>query len=184
MCLSVEALLATYGHAVQIYTNPLTFLSEASRLSTGLVLLDLRMKEMNGLEVLERLKEEAFQLPVIIITGHGDVDLAVRAMKLGAFDFVQKPFREDLLVEKINAALAARQQSTRTGGTTTRALESLTARERQVAEALAGGLSNKQVADQLGLSVRTVEMHRARAMQRLGCRNFADFLRTIIETQN
>lgn len=179
MCRSLEALLGTYGHQIRTYTNPLQFLEDAHDLEGGLVLLDLRMKEANGLEVLERLRGQGGRLPVIIITGHGDVALAVQAMKLGAIDFIEKPFREDTLVTKIERELLVLEQNRPAN----RLLHSLTSRERQVAEALAQGLSNKQVADQLGLSVRTVEMHRSRGMQRLGCRSFADYLRAIIAAQ-
>lgn len=180
MCRSLEALLSTFGHEVRSFSDPAVFLSAAPTLAPGLVLLDLRLDGVSGLEVLAELKDQSSRLPVIIITAHGDVDLAVQAMKLGARDFIQKPFGDKVLIEKIEREAGALTSSGGEDQHDQDSLGNLTARERQVAEGLSRGLSNKQVADELGLSVRTVEMHRSRAMQRLGCRTFADFLRAIL----
>jgi two-component system response regulator FixJ len=177
MCLSIEALLSAHGYVVQCYESPLQFLDRVATLPGGVLLVDLRMEELDGIEVIRRLEGRGDRFPAIMITAHGDIEVAVKAIKLGARDFIQKPFRDHVLmgaIDRIAEELAVQKEE----GSKPRNL--LTGREREVAERLAKGLSNKQIAYDLGISVRTVEMHRLRAMQRLGCKSLADLLRILL----
>jgi two-component system response regulator FixJ len=133
------------------------------------------MPEMNGLEVLAAIRSDLSRLPTVIITAHGEIDAAVKAIKLGAKDFIQKPFREKALLEVIKHAI----EDVDEGEIRHQFLDDLSPREREVVLGLSRGIPNKILAHQLGISVRTVEMHRSRAMQRLGCKTFADLLRRI-----
>lgn len=145
----------------------------------SVVLLDVRMPGMSGMALLNRLRTEHPSLPVIMITGHGDIDMAVRAMKLGARDFITKPFSAQGLLDRIQEVLS---QATRSADTQSRAeqaasrLQGLTRRERDVFERIAAGHSNKAVALELGLSVRTVETHRARIMEKLKAKTLVDLV--------
>lgn len=145
----------------------------------SVLLLDVRMPGMSGMALLSRLRTEHPSLPVIMITGHGDIDMAVRAMKLGARDFITKPFSAQGLLDRIQEVLS---QATRSADTQSRAeqaasrLQGLTRRERDVFERIAAGHSNKAVALELGLSVRTVETHRARIMEKLEAKTLVDLV--------
>jgi FixJ family two-component response regulator len=145
----------------------------------SVLLLDVRMPGMSGMTLLKQLRAEHAALPVIIITGHGDIDMAVRAMKLGARDFITKPFSAQKLLDRIQEVLdqAARDTDAqaRSEGAARR-LEGLTRREREIFERIASGQSNKTVAHELGLSVRTVETHRARIMEKLESKTLVDLV--------
>jgi two-component system response regulator FixJ len=176
---SLERLLDAIGFRVSSYATPKAFLGVASDLSAGCVLLDLRMPEMDGFEVQARLLLINPDLPVIVVTAQGDVQTAVRAMKAGAVDFIEKPYSDDALVSAIESAL-------RTGATKGRAADiaaaaaliaTLSPRERQVLEALVAGQPNKVIAFGLGISARTVEVHRSRMMDRLGVRQLGQAVR-------
>jgi two-component system response regulator FixJ len=146
------------------------------------MLLDLRMPGMDGLELLARMSELAIDLPVIVLTGHGDVPTAVKAMKAGAVDFIEKPIDEAQLFTAIDAALAEKKPAARHHAVA-RASEQmalLSPRERQVLEAIAAGRPNKLIAYDLGISVRTVEVHRAHMLDRLGVRNIAEAIRIAV----
>jgi two-component system response regulator FixJ len=161
------------------YETAQAVLDDAATLSSGCILLDLQMPGMDGIELLGRLGELGVDLPVIVVTGHGDVPTAVRAMKAGAVDFIEKPIDEDLLLGTINAVLAENKPSAR-DHEAARAVEQmgrLSPRERQVLDAIAVGRPNKLIAYDLGLSVRTVEVHRAHMLDRLGVRNIAEAIR-------
>lgn len=178
MCRSVEALLSPAGFTVSCFTSPETFLECRSRLANGILLLDLRMPTMNGIDVLRALQDDLSRLPTVVLSAHGDIELAVLSLRLGARDFLQKPYRAEKLIEVVSRELALLDQPAATGEPHGR-LDSLSPREREVVLALARGLHNKEIASILKISVRTVEMHRARAMQRLGCRSLADVLRLV-----
>ncbi|QDP20419.1 response regulator transcription factor [Sphingomonas xanthus] len=181
MCLSLKALLEACEFEVDTFNSPTLFLEAIERLEPGVVLLDLRMPEMSGLEVLAQMNGFVERFPVIFITAHGEIDVAVKAIKMGAKDFLQKPFDDDALIGVIEQEMSGLQSNGDVGTTSeTPRLHSLSPREREVVEALAQGLPNKVIANRLGLSVRTVEMHRARAMSRLQCRTFADLLRVVL----
>ncbi len=178
MCESIEALLSSHDFKVECFTDPSEFIGRLQDLASGIVLLDLRMPVMSGHDVLAAMKGYLRKFPVIMMTGHGEIEDAVKAIKGGAKDFIQKPFREGALLDVVFAErislsnIPANEEGHR-------GLAILSPRERDVVLALAEGRPNKIIAHDLGLSVRTVEMHRARAMSRLGCRTFADLLRAI-----
>jgi two-component system response regulator FixJ len=176
---SLERLLDTVGFQVASYATPKAFLGVAGDLPVGCALLDLRMPEMDGLQVQAHLLRINPDLPVIVMTGQGDVQAAVRAMKAGAVDFIEKPYSDDALIAAIESALKGGVRKDRTGDMTAAAalIDTLSPRERQVLEALVAGQPNKVIAFDLGISVRTVEVHRARMMDRLGVRQFAEAVR-------
>jgi len=155
-------------------------------LKDGCILLDIRMPGMDGLEVQQALQEKGVLLPVIIMTGHGDVGLAVKAMKAGAVDFIEKPFAKETLISSIDESF---QRLSRKEATDDRKkdanmrLQSLTPRERDVLEGLAQGLPNKTIAYDLGISPRTVEIHRANLMIKLGVRSLSETLRIAFAAQ-
>ena len=177
---SLSFLLKTSGFPVQQFDGGLPFLKAAGALEPGCVLLDVRMPDMDGLEVQRELRARGVMLPVVIMTGHGDVDMAVAAMKAGASDFIEKPFEKAALLACIDAA---RRQSIAARGADARAqeaqarLNALTDRERDVLNGLVDGLPNKTIAYDLGISPRTVEIHRANLMQKLEVRSLAEALR-------
>jgi two-component system, LuxR family, response regulator FixJ len=175
---SLERLLDSAGLRALSYESPLAFLDAAMGLSAGCVLLDVRMPEMDGLTLQAWLAKLEVALPVIVITGQGDVQTAVRAMKAGAVDFIEKPNDESLL-NAIETALAraGRPDRAHEAGEAKQRVAELTPRERQVLDALVAGHPNKVIAYDLGISVRTVEVHRARMMERLGVRQLAEAIR-------
>ena len=181
MCRSLYALLSATGYDFRYFTSPLQFLRQQNELEPGVLLVDLRMPEMDGLELLARIDSEFHRFRAVMFTGHGDISIAVQSIKLGAADFLQKPFGELELLEIIERELAVLVGTPSDAGTPQSPLGSLSPRERDVVASLARGLSNKAIAKDLGISVRTVEMHRSRAMQRLGCRNLAELLRKVFE---
>jgi len=176
---SLERLLDAVGFRVASYAAPKAFLDVAGDLPAGCVLLDLRMPEMDGFEVQARLLLTNPGLPVIVVTAQGDVQTAVRAMKAGAVDFIEKPYSEDALVAAIEFALKAGAARGRDDDIAAASvlIDTLSPREREVLEALAAGQPNKVIAFGLGLSVRTVEVHRSRMMDRLGVQQFAQAVR-------
>jgi two-component system response regulator FixJ len=176
MCSSLVALLSSCGFEVTCFNNPLEFLEKRRALDPGVLLLDLRMPEMNGLEVLDAIQTDLRRFQTIVITAHGEIDVAVKAIKLGAIDFIQKPFRGEELLEVIQHAIDGLEPDS---AEQNQLFDTLSPRERDVVLGLSKGVPNKVIAHQLGISVRTVEMHRARAMQRLGCKTFADMLRRV-----
>jgi two-component system, LuxR family, response regulator FixJ len=177
---SASFMLKTSGYAVETWANGVAFLKEIRHVSEGCILLDVRMPEMDGLEVQQALLERGVTMPVIILTGHADVSIAVRAMKAGAVDFLEKPFEKAVLIASIEAAFARMEAAE---GAAARSAEAevvlgiLTPREREVLEGLAQGLPNKTIAYDLGISPRTVEVHRANLMAKLEVRSLSDALR-------
>jgi two-component system response regulator FixJ len=179
---SLERLLDAVGFQVASYATPKAFLDIAGSLHGGCVLQDLRMPEMDGLEVQARLLLINPDLPVIVVTAQGDVQTAVRAMKAGAADFIEKPYSDDALIAAIESALKTSAAEGRTDDIAKAAslIDTLSPRERQVLEALVAGQQNKVIAFDLGISVRTVEVHRARMMDRLGVHQFAEAVRLLV----
>ena len=176
---SLERLLDSAGLRALSYESPLAFLDAAVGLSAGCVLLDVRMPEMDGLTLQVWLANLEVALPVIVITGQGDVQTAVRAMKAGAVDFIEKPYNDESLLNAIETALAraGRPDRAHEAGEAKHRIAELTPRERQVLDALVAGHPNKVIAYDLGISVRTVEVHRARMMERLRVRQLAEAIR-------
>jgi FixJ family two-component response regulator len=177
-------LLDAHGIASVSFTSPRQFLRTIRVEDPGCILLDVRMPGLSGLEVQEALTRRHCQQPVLFLTGHGDIPMAVRATRAGALDFIEKPVRESQLLSRVRSALKhdQRQRARRGGnGQSARMASRLTPRERQVGELLAQGLSSADMAKKLRLSVRTVEMHRLRMMRRLGVDNTAQAVRLIVE---
>ena len=177
---ALEALLSTIGHATAAYARPTEFLKQFDPARPGCLILDIRMPEMSGLEVQQQLNSRGSMLPVIMITGHGDVPMAVQAMKHGAFDFLQKPFRDQDLIDRINAALkldAENREVIERHADIRRRFESLTPREQDVIKLVVDGRANKVIAIDLGLSERTVEIHRANVMEKMGARSIAHLVK-------
>ena len=175
-------LLRSEGLTTVTYDTAQAVLNGASSLSFGCILLDLQMPGMDGLQLLARLSELGIELPVIVVTGHGDVATAVKAMKAGAVDFIEKPIDEVQLLAAIDAALTEKKSAARNRAAA-RAIEQmalLSPRERQVLEAIAVGRPNKLIAYDLGISVRTVEVHRAHMLDRLGVRYIGEAIRIAV----
>jgi two-component system, LuxR family, response regulator FixJ len=179
---SLERLLDAAGFRVVSYDSSLAFLQAARGLSGGCVLLDVRMPGMDGLEVQARLNQLNVSLPVIMMTGHGDVPSAVRAMKAGAVDFLEKPFDDETLLRTIEVGLARAGKPGRERDVLQAAqrIATLSPRECEVLDGLLAGRPNKVIAFDLGISVRTVEVHRAHMMERLGTRQLAGAIRLAI----
>ncbi len=177
---AVTLLLRTVGYQPVAFARPSEFLAGFDAQLHGCLVLDIRMPEMSGLEIQQQLNRSGVMLPVIFITGHGDIPMAVQAMKDGAFDFLTKPFRDQDLLDRINNALKQdaenRAAIERHADMRSRA-ESLTAREREVFELIVEGKANKVVAIDLGLSERTVEIHRSNVMEKMGARSVAHLVR-------
>ena len=177
---ALSTLFATIGHATAAFARPTEFLQQHDAARPGCLVLDIRMPEMSGLEVQQQLNRRGSMLPVIMITGHADVPMAVQAMKDGAFDFLQKPFRDQDLLDRINAALqldAENRQLVERHADLRRRFESLTSREQEVIRLVVDGRANKVIAIDLGLSERTVEIHRANVMEKMGARSVAHLVK-------
>jgi two-component system response regulator FixJ len=178
---SLELLLGSMGFITVSYAAPESFLLAAPSLTDGCVLLDVKMPGVGGLEVQAMLKAVGFALPIIVITGQGDIQTAVRSMKAGAFDFLEKPYEDEALLRAIEAAFATTPHGhDRQTLDAIQRIAELRPREREVLEALVAGASNKVIAFDLGLSVRTVEVHRARMMDRLGTHQLAEAIRLAV----
>jgi two-component system response regulator FixJ len=183
---SVGFMLKTSGFHVRAYESGVELLKTAPELEPGCILLDIRMPGMDGLEVQEALRSKGVTLPVIIMTGHGDVSLAVQAMKAGAVDFIEKPFEKAVLISAIDQALDQLKRSAASRERSDEALvrlQALTPREREVLDGLAKGLPNKTIAYDLGICPRTVEIHRANLMSKLGARSLSEALRLAFAAQ-
>jgi two-component system response regulator DctR len=167
-------LFQSRGVATASWPSAEAFLSDYDDGMRGCVVLDVRMAEMSGLELFDRLLALGCAMPVIFLTGHGDVPLAVAAVKRGAFDFIEKPFNDNDLANRVIEALAidaAALQARATQASLASRLATLTVREREVMELILGGKLNKVIADQLNIAIRTVEVHRARIFEKMGVRS-------------
>lgn len=178
---SLAMLLRSVGLASRSYAGAQEFLDAWQPQGAECVVCDVRMPGMSGLELQEALSARSASLPVVLITGHGDVAMAVRAMKAGASDFIEKPFNDQVLLDAVNRALARARDGQGVGRAEIEArLATLTPREREVLLLVAEGRPNKVVATRLGLSTRTVEVHRARVMEKLQARSLAELVRMAI----
>jgi FixJ family two-component response regulator len=178
---SIACLLDSVNLPSRIFSDASAFLEFCDPRQQGCILLDIRMPGMSGMELLENLKANGVALPVIVITGHGDVPLAVRALKLGAFDFVQKPFNAHDLLDRVHAAL----QQVRESSHKTRKLDrlrnhfdALTGREREIMELVVAGNPSKVIGTKLGISSRTVDIHRSNIMRKLNVRTVAELVQS------
>lgn len=181
---ALKLLLKSVGLIATVLPTAQQFLATYDPLQPGCLVLDVRMPGMSGLELQEQLNLKGAVIPVIFITGHGDVPMAVEAMQQGAFDFLQKPFRDQDLIDRIQKALAKDKQNRAELGERSRhreRFESLTPREREVLALVASGKPNKVMAGDLGLSQRTVEIHRARVMEKMGASSLAQLVRIVMD---
>lgn len=177
---SASFMLRHAGFAVKTYTDGVAFLEAVAEAGPGCILLDVQMPRMDGLEVQEQLNSRGVAMPVIVLTGHGDVNVAVKAMKAGAVDFVEKPYEKQTLISALNRAfrrLEERSQRDLLIDEARGKIEHLTPREREVLEGLVEGLTNKSIADALDISPRTVEIHRANLMEKLEATSLSGVLR-------
>jgi two-component system, LuxR family, response regulator FixJ len=177
---ALDALLSTVGYKTAVFSRPSEFLANFKADSPGCLVLDIRMPGMSGLELQRHLNRMGSMVPVIFITGHGDIPMAVQAMKEGAFEFIQKPFRDQDLLDRINHALkqdAGNRNTVARRAEVLHRLESLTPRERQVMDMVVEGAANKVIAIDLHLSERTVEIHRAKVMEKMGARSVAHLVK-------
>jgi two-component system response regulator FixJ len=179
---SLERLLLSADFTPVLYATPAAIIERASELSQGCLLLDVRLPGMDGLELQARLTALGVRLPVILMTGQADVPTAVRAMKAGAVDFIEKPFDEERLLTAVELALAVIGQAEREheAADAAQRIGMLSPRERQVLEGLVAGRPNKVITHDLGISVRTVEVHRARMLERLGIRRASQAIRLAV----
>ena len=177
---ALTVLITTVGYQPVAYAKPSEFLAKYDKSQPSCLILDVRMPEMSGLEVQQQLNRAGSMLPVILVSGHGDIPMAVQAMKDGAFDFLQKPFRDQDLLDRINGALkldAQNRESVDRLADLRGRQESLTPREREVLGLVVDGKANKVIAIDLGLSERTVEIHRANVMEKMGARSVAHLVK-------
>jgi FixJ family two-component response regulator len=183
---SLKLLLKTLGLPAQVYGSAQEFLSAFDAQRSGCLVLDIRMPGMSGLELQEELNARGALLPIIFITGHGDVPMAVEAMQRGAMDFLQKPFRDQDLLDRINKALEKDRTGRELLGNRERIrarIADLTPRERQVMAMVTQGKANKVIAADLELSQRTVEIHRAHLMEKMGANSLAHLVRMVIDAE-
>jgi FixJ family two-component response regulator len=177
---ALTVLISTVGYQPIAFAKPSEFLAKYDASQPGCLVLDVRMPEMSGLEVQQHLNKTGSMLPVILISGHGVIPMAVQAMKDGAFDFLQKPFRDQELLDRINGALkldAQNRESVDRLADLKAREQSLTPREREVLALVVDGKANKVIAIDLGLSERTVEIHRANVMEKMGARSVAHLVK-------
>lgn len=182
---SLSILLQTSGIRTICYGSAQAFLDACAPGTTGCLLLDVQMPGMNGLELQQRLNRAKIRIPTIIITGHGNIATAVKAMKSGAFDFLEKPYREAEIIGKIRNALASLEpldvEAEALAGFPGR-YAGLTDREQEVFREMVKGQANKTIARALGISYRTVEIHRSRVLQKMGVKNLSELIRLAIRS--
>ena len=177
---SLAFLLTMHGFTVRVHNSATDFLAVASTVRNGCLVTDLRMPDMSGVELLRSLQAAKATIPTIVITGHGDVPMAVEAMKAGALDFIEKPFEDEVLIEAIKRAAARLDEvpiETDDIAAIQSRLEQLSERERQVLSGVVAGLPNKAIAYDLNISPRTVEVHRANVMTKMHARNLPELVR-------
>jgi two-component system response regulator FixJ len=178
---SLDFMLDAAGHRVRTWESALPFLAALDRLDHGCIVTDVRMPDMTGLELVQKLNAAGVRDPVIVITGHADVPLAVEAMKAGVVDFIEKPFENQRLLGAIRAALArAPAQDDAATREIAERLDSLSGREREVLDGLVAGHANKVIAYDLGISPRTVEVYRANVMAKMQARSLSELVRMAI----
>jgi len=183
---SLVWLLESNGYRVSAYESAEAFLNGYSAQWTGCLVLDVRMPGMSGLELFEELGRRRCTLPVIFITGHGDVPMAVSALKKGAVDFIEKPFSDRDMLGLIEQCLTTEREQRakrRQEADTARRLAQLTQREREVLDLIVAGKLNKQIADVLGISIKTVEVHRARVMEKMGVHSLAELVQHVLSAE-
>lgn len=183
----LQDLLDTVDLKWRSYDSAISFLDDLDPDAIGCLILDVRMPKMSGLQLMERMFEDGIDVPIILATAHGDVPMAIQAMKQGAFDFHEKPINNQTLLESVQRALEARNhqlQNVSRANEVRAAFDNLTPRERDVYQLVADGAMNKQIAYELDISQRTVEVHRAKVMEKMSARNLADLIKMHILLHN
>ena len=186
VCESLKWLISSIDIPVETHTSPTEFLEQFDTSRSGCLVLDVRMPEMSGLELMKKLHENDVYLPTIMITAHGDVPMAVRALKAGALDFVQKPFNEQELLESVQKALSVDERTRRARTLAVdvkERLATLSPREREVLSLVVEGISNKEIAKRLDISYRTVEVHRAKVMDKMGVESLPELVRSVMSLE-
>ena len=184
---SLAFLLTTSGFAVRTHESALDFLDVAPDIHSGCLITDLRMPEMDGVELLRRLRERDIALPAVVITGHGDVQMAVEAMKNGALDFIEKPYSDEVLIASIGRVVELAAERIRGEADLSAARErlaSLSEREAQVLRGVVAGHPNKTIAFELGISPRTVEVYRAGLMAKMQAKSLPDLVRMVLDIED
>ena len=177
---SLAFLLSTAGFPTRLYDSAMAFVSALPQVQGGCLITDVRMPDMTGIELLSELHAKSVNLPAIVITGHGDIPLAVEAMKAGAIDFIEKPFEAEAILRAVRSAEQRTAQVDRQSedmATVASRLKSLSQRERQVLAGVMAGHSNKVIAHQLGISPRTVEVYRANLMSKMQAKSLSELIR-------
>ncbi|KQW75587.1 two-component system response regulator [Devosia sp. Root413D1] len=183
---SLAFLLSGAGFAVRVHESATAFLAIAPQITNGCLITDLRMPDMDGVELLRRLRDADALLPAIVITGHGDVQMAVEAMKSGAIDFIEKPFSDDVIIESISRAASRAAERVQSGAAleiVKQRVASLSDRERQVLKGVVAGQANKTIAFELGISPRTVEVYRAGLMGKMQAKSLPELVRMIMDVE-
>jgi len=177
---SLAFLLSSAGLPVRLYDSASAFLADLSTPQDGCLITDVRMPGMSGIDLLKALREKAYSMPAIVITGHGDVPLAVEAMKAGAVDFIEKPFEEEAILTAVRRALEQGSDENGDEIVVAAKLATLSERERQVLQGLVAGHPNKTIAHELGISPRTVEVYRANLMAKMQAKSLSELIRMAI----
>ena len=184
---AMRALLKSVGLDSALFASAQEFLTGYQPTQPGCLLLDIRMPGMSGLELQQHLNLRGAVIPVIFMTGHGDIPMAVEAMQHGAFDFLQKPFRDQDLLDRIQRAIVRDDELRKSLGEHSRIkthLDSLTPREREVLDLMTQGKQNKVIGQDLGVSPRTIEIHRARVMEKMGAHSVAELVRMMLDLKH
>jgi two-component system response regulator FixJ len=180
VCHALSVFLDASGYSVSTFPSAEVFLEETQSMADGVMLLDQSMTGMSGMELQAELARRGIDLPIIFITGHGDVQMSVKAIKAGAIDFLEKPFSNEDLLASIREAFSSYNDSKKHRGTMAelrKGYTNLTTREREVMRHIVAGASNRQLAELLGISNRTIEVHRSRVMKKMGAESLADLVR-------
>lgn len=183
---SLAFLLSGAGFAVRVHESATAFLAIATQIKNGCLITDLRMPDIDGVELLRRLRDTDALLPAIVITGHGDVQMAVEAMKCGAIDFIEKPFSDEVIIESISRAASRAAERLQSGAAlevVRQRVASLSDRERQVLKGVVAGQANKTIAFELGISPRTVEVYRAGLMGKMQAKSLPELVRMIMDVE-
>ena len=183
---SLAFLLTSAGFAVRVHQSATDFLAVAPEVTNGCLVTDLRMPDIDGIELLKRPRAADAMLPAIMVTGHGDIQMAVEAMKNGAIDFIEKPFSDEVLIESITRAVERAAAETRSASATEQVkqrIATLSDRERQVLKGVVAGQPNKVIASELGISPRTVEVYRAGLMAKMQARSLPELVRMAMDIE-
>lgn len=186
VCRALELLMRSVGLRAETYPSAEHFLDAFDAQRPGCLLLDLRMPGMSGMDLQQRLVERGSALPVIVLTGHAEVPIAVQMMKAGAADFIEKPFQDQLLIDRVHECLshdARQREQARMAETMDARLSRLSPREQQVVEGVMAGKPSKAIASELGISPKTVDVHRARVMDKVGVGSLAELVRLVLQAR-